>query len=139
MNYSLFSLKSNRNHMFRLSRHWVSRYRLDSADFRVPGFYVCSKKTEEFRHKECLLCVWCCPKCWCVPSVSYLCVCVSHLVVPNFATPWTVAHWAPLSMEFSRQEYWSGWLFPTPGDLPNPRIQLSSLASPALADGFFTS
>ena len=62
--------------MFRLSWHWVSRYRLDSADFRVPGFYVCSKKTEEFIHKECLLCVWCCPKCWCVPSVLYLCVCV---------------------------------------------------------------
>ena len=35
-------------------------------------------------------------------------------------TPWTVAHQAPLSMEFSRQEYWSGLLFPTPGDLPNP-------------------
>ena len=35
-------------------------------------------------------------------------------------TPWTVAHQAPLSMEFSRQEYWDGLPFPSPGDLPNP-------------------
>ena len=38
--------------------------------------------------------------------------------------PWTVAHQAPLSMEFSRQEYWSGLPFPSPGDLPNPGIEL---------------
>ena len=37
-----------------------------------------------------------------------------------FATPWTVAYKAPLSMEFSRQEYWSGLPFPSPGDLPDP-------------------
>ena len=53
-----------------------------------------------------------------------------------FETPWTVACHAPLSMEFSRQEYWSG--VPIPGDLPNPGIQPVSLASPALAGGFFT-
>ena len=52
-----------------------------------------------------------------------------------FAAPWTVAHQAPLSMEFSRQEYWSGLPFPTPGDLPNPVIKP---VSPALTDGFFT-
>ncbi|ELR60422.1 hypothetical protein M91_18989, partial [Bos mutus] len=45
---------------------------------------------------------------------------------------------APLSMKFSRQEYWSGVPFPTPGDLPNPGIEPASLRSPALADGFFT-
>ena len=39
----------------------------------------------------------------------------------NSATPWTTTHQAPLSMELSRQEYWSGLPFPTPGDLPNPR------------------
>jgi len=50
-------------------------------------------------------------------------------------TTWTVAHQAPLPMGFPRQEYWSGMLFPSPGDLPNPRIQL---ASPSLAGGFFT-
>ena len=43
-------------------------------------------------------------------------------------TPWTVAQQAPLSMEFSRQEYWSGQPFPTPRDLPNPGIESSSPA-----------
>ena len=50
------------------------------------------------------------------------------------ATPWTVAYQAPQSMEFSRQEYFSGFPFPSSGDLPNPGIKL---ASPALAGGFF--
>ena len=48
--------------------------------------------------------------------------------VPLFATPWTVAYKAPLSMEFSRQEYWSGLPFPSPGDLPNPGIKPGSPA-----------
>ena len=47
---------------------------------------------------------------------------------PTLATPWTVAHQAPLSMGFSRQEYWSGLPFPSPGDLPNPGIELGSPA-----------
>ena len=46
--------------------------------------------------------------------------------------PWTAAHQAPLSMEFSRQEYWSGLPFPTPGTLPDPEIEPRSPASPAL-------
>ena len=50
-------------------------------------------------------------------------------------TPWTVAHQAPLSVGFSRQEHWSGWPFPPPGDLLEPGIKLTS---PALAGGFFT-
>ena len=45
-----------------------------------------------------------------------------------FVTPWTVAYQAPPSMEFSRQEYWSGLPFPSPGHLPNPRIEPGSLA-----------
>ena len=53
-------------------------------------------------------------------------------------TTCTVAHQAPLSMGFSRQEYWSELPFPPPGDLPNPGIELVSLVSPALAGGFFT-
>ena len=53
-------------------------------------------------------------------------------------SPWTIAHQAPLPMEFSRQEYWSGVPFLTPGDLPNPGVEPASLASPALAGGFFT-
>ena len=55
-----------------------------------------------------------------------------------FVTPWTVAHQAPLSMGFSRQEYWSGLPCPPPGELPNPGIELLSLMSPALAGGFLT-
>ena len=49
--------------------------------------------------------------------------------------PWTVAHKAPLSMRFSRQEYWSRLPFPSPGDIPDPEIKP---ASPALAGRFFT-
>ena len=61
--------------------------------------------------------------------------CFSH--VQFYVTPGTVAHRAPLSMEFSRQEYWSGLPFPSPGELPDLRIKSVSLMSPALA-GFFT-
>ena len=49
----------------------------------------------------------------------------------------TVAHPAPLPMEFSRQEYWSGVPLPSPGDLPNPGIEPVSLVSPALVGRFF--
>ena len=54
-----------------------------------------------------------------------------------FVIPWTEAHQAPLSMEFSMQEYWSGLPFPTPGDLSEPGTESVSLVSPALAGGFF--
>ena len=53
----------------------------------------------------------------------------------SFAIPWTVAHQAPLSMGFPRQEYWSGLPFPSSGNLPSPGIQP---VSHALAGGFFT-
>ena len=69
-----------------------------------------------------------------------LCICLflslSHAY--SFATLWTVAHQGPLSMGFSRQEYWSDLLFPSLGDLPDPGIEPTSLASPALASGFVT-
>ena len=55
-----------------------------------------------------------------------------------FATLWTVAQKAPLSMGFFRQEYCSGLPFPPPGDLPHLGIERTSLASPALAGEFFT-
>ena len=55
-----------------------------------------------------------------------------------FATPWTVARQASLSMEFSRQEYWSGLLFPPAGDLPDAGIKPASPASPVLAGRYFT-
>ena len=56
----------------------------------------------------------------------------------HFATQWTITHQDPLSMEFFRQDYWSGLPFPTPGYLPNPGIERTLLASPALAGRFFT-
>ena len=59
--------------------------------------------------------------------------------VQLFATPRTVANQAPLSMGFPRQEYWSGLPFPTPVDLPDPRIEPTSPVSPAWqADSFTT-
>ena len=75
----------------------------------------------------------------------YLCVCVCVCVcvkslshVQLFVTPWTAARQAPLSMGFSRQEYWSGLPCPPPGDLHNTEIKPASLKSPALAGRFLT-
>ena len=62
------------------------------------------------------------------------CTRVLSVMSSSFATPWTVAYEAPLSMEFSRQEYWSEWPLLPPGDLPDPGIQPKSSA---LAGGFF--
>ena len=61
---------------------------------------------------------------------------LSH--VQPFANSWTVVREAPLSMEFSRQEYCSGLPFPPPGDLPDPGIEPAFLVSLALAGRFFT-
>ena len=55
------------------------------------------------------------------------------------ATSWILAHQAPLSMEVSRHEYWSGLPFLSPGDLPDPGIEPQPLGFPELAGGFFTS
>ena len=67
-----------------------------------------------------------------------LCMLCRFSRVQLFVTPWTVAHQVPLSMGFSRQEYWSGLPFPTPVDLPNSGIEPASPVSPPLAGGFFT-
>ena len=65
-----------------------------------------------------------------------------HAQLPSrfrlFVTLWMVARQAPLSVEFSRQEYWSGLPLLPPGDLPDPGIKARSPMSPALAGGFFT-
>ena len=58
--------------------------------------------------------------------------------VQLFAALWTVAHQAPLSLGFSRQEYWSGLPFPPPEDLSNSGNEPASLLSPTMVDGFFT-
>ena len=62
--------------------------------------------------------------------------CLSPILL--FATLWTIAQQAPLSMGFSRQEYWSVLPCPPPGDLPNGGTEPASLMSPALAVRFFT-
>ena len=64
-----------------------------------------------------------------------LCACVHCSVVSDSLWPHGLSHQAPLSMEYSRQEYWTGWPFPTPGDPSDPGIKP---ASPALTGGFFT-
>ena len=64
--------------------------------------------------------------CWAVFMPMHACPPSHFSQAQLFATPWTVAH--PLSMGFSRQEYWSGMPFPSPGDLPNPGIKPSSPA-----------
>ena len=66
------------------------------------------------------------------------CVLSGFSQVQFFATLWTVACQAPLSMGFSRQEYWSGLPCPPPEDLPDPGTEPVSLTSPALAGRFFT-
>ena len=76
-----------------------------------------------------------------MPLSVQLRVCVytqllSH--VQLFATLWTVARQALLSMEFSRQEYWNGLPFPPSGNLLNPGIKPMSTSYPALVGGFFT-
>ena len=77
----------------------------------------------------------------------YVCIykytCIIFSVLPCVSaqcsqTPWTLARWAPLSMGFLREKYWSGLLFPPPGDLPDPGTEPVSPASPALAEIFFT-
>ena len=72
------------------------------------------------------------------PPLLRVCCACSLSCVSLFVTPCTIAHEAPQSMEFSRQEYWSGSPFPPPGDLPNAGIEPTSSVSPALAGGFFT-
>ena len=79
-----------------------------------------------------------------ISSVYYLCSTISQqlfyklLLLSHaqlFGTPWTVTHQAPQSMGFLRQEYWSGLLLPSPGDLPNPGIKSTVFC---LAGRFFT-
>ena len=76
-----------------------------------------------------------------VPAVKQeagMCACQIASVMSNSATPWTLAHQAPLFMGFSRQEYWSGLPCPPPGDLSEPGIEPTSLMSPVEAGWFFT-
>ena len=74
------------------------------------------------------------PLCVCIHMCVYIFICmyryesVSHSAhVCQVGIPWTVAHQAPLSVEFPRQEYWSGLSFPSPGDLPDAGTELTSI------------
>ena len=68
----------------------------------------------------------------------HVCVLSHFSCVLLFAALCIIACQSPLSMGFSRQEHWSEWSCPLPGDLPNPGIEPASLMSPALAGGIFT-
>ena len=91
--------------------------------------------SQSFRNLFCDVCYW---NFYCIESVD--CLGFSNIVhvcsdphgVRLFATLWTVAHQAPLSMVFSQRKYWSRLPFPPLGNLPNPGMELAS------ADGFFT-
>ena len=74
---------------------------------------------------------------------TFCAACVLAQLCPTLWTLWTIAHQAPVSMEFSRQEYWNGLPFPTPGDIPNPgmeprfpTLQADSLPSEPLLSRF---
>ena len=86
--------------------------------------FVCTQRRGALSYSMCatawLLCV-----CVCMCVCVYVCVCVLCRV-RLFATPWIIDCQAPLSMGFPRQEYWSGLLFSSPGDLPNPGIKPTS-------------
>ena len=74
-------------------------------------------------------------------SVSFplCCVCAQSLNhVRPFAASWTMASQAPLSLEFSKQDFWNGVPFSPPGNLPYPGVKPASLASPSLTGRFFT-
>ena len=94
--------------------------------FFLPLRHVASRPTWTGQDRACLLVVYSvslfildpCPPGVIPPGKRVCC-----LVMSDFVTPWTVARQAPLSVEFSRQEHWSGLPFPSPGDLPNPGIE----------------
>ena len=114
---------------FTFSGRAIRQVRVPFADLRTTnGHSGCDI------HQELHLCVL---SVWKTYSDDCISVCVlSHSVVSDsFATPWTESHQDPLSMKFSRQEYQSGFQFPTPGDLPDSG---DKPASPALPGRFFT-
>ena len=70
--------------------------------------------------------------------VAWVCVLCTLSLFQLLATPWTIILQAPVSMGFSRQEYWCGLPFPSPRDLPNQWLRPIYLTYPALAGGFLT-
>ena len=110
----IFLMQGSNPHLL-LLLHW----QVGSLSLASPGNIRLTLKLCISNSHECLLCHFSC--------LQFL------------ESPWTIAHQVRLFMEFSRQEYWSGLPFPTIlCSLPDPGIELSSLASPALAGRFFT-
>ena len=126
--------------------HFDLDYKIPGHQIDFAGYFLMSERGVWFP------CLGICLRCFQIPLLSLwsegdscvyrtpppphplLCWVWKVLVAQScglFVTPWTVAHQAPLSMGFSRQEYWSGLPYPPPGDLPNPRIEPRSPASPA--------
>ena len=92
---------------------------------RSQGFKFTNSSISLLDHN----CLPACPACFLWPIIVCAHVISCFSCVRLFVTLWTVACQAPLSMEFSRQEYWSGLPFPPPGDLPNTGIESTSLMS----------
>ena len=88
---------------------------------------------DKWRALICSLHITCC----CFLGLFPVCKLSRFSRVQLFVPLWAVAHQAPLSIGFSRQEYWSGLPCPPPGDLLDPEMELASLASPALPGRFF--
>ena len=100
--------------------------------FKMSSLLACLFITLSF---YCYICRVCSD----ISSFTSMCVYAQSLShVQLFAVPWTVAHQAPVTMEGSRQVYWSGLPLPTPGHLPDPGIESVSLASPPFTGRFFT-
>ena len=102
--------------------------------------HMCVLCTHVCVHVHVCMCVHMCVRvcacvCMCVGAYNFWSCSFSCSVMSDSVTPWTVAHQGPLTTGFSRQEYWSGLPFPSPGDPPDPGMEP---ASPALAGGFFT-
>ena len=128
--------------LFIYIEYWIGRvFFLPYFKYIMPQpsvFHVSDEKWDVNLIKD--LCAWCFVSCFFLAifktlSLSFdsliimclgvypVCVCSSLSHVQLFERPWTVAYKAPLPMEFSRQEYWSGLPCPPPGDLPNPGIE----------------
>ena len=110
---------------------------LSSLTWRIPWTEEPGRRYSPRGHKELDMTEWLSlPFCVVVNKIKDGSILLfSHWAVSNFATPWTVALQAPLSVDFPRQEYWSGLSLPSLVRFPNARIRL---VSAALSDGFLT-
>ena len=100
------------------------------------GNHYCTQDNEHMYHPKVSLCLVTLPSYLCIHSLAYVLAKSLQLCLTLWDSVECSLPLSPLSMEFSRQEYWSGLPCPPSGDLPSPGIKLASLKSPALASGF---